>query len=163
MNVAPPPPFDLFTHPINLNVGTIKGGDWPSTVPGVCVTEYRIALYPGVTIVDLKARIEATVAEATADQPGSAEVLYSGFASEGYDIADDHPLIGRWPRPSRASRARHLLWCPRRERRTRPCWATWRHPGGVLRPLRRAGAWGSRTGVPSVRGADGAGAGAVHP
>ena len=93
LNVAPPPPFDLFSHPINLNVGTIRGGDWPSTVPGVCVTEYRIALYPGTTIADLKTRIEATVAEATADQPGSAEVLYSGFSSEGYDIADDHQLV----------------------------------------------------------------------
>ena len=46
MNVSPPPPYDLFTHPITLNVGTIKGGDWASTVPGECVTQYRIALYP---------------------------------------------------------------------------------------------------------------------
>ena len=93
MNLAPPPPFDLYTHPINLNVGAIRGGDWPSTVPGVCVTDYRIALYPGSSIADLKARIEEVVADATADQPGSAEVVYRGFASEGYDIADDHPLI----------------------------------------------------------------------
>jgi acetylornithine deacetylase len=93
MNVAPPPPFDLFSHPINLNVGAIRGGDWPSTVPGVCVTQYRIALFPGMRVADLRARIEAVVAEATADQPGSAEVLYAGFASEGYDIPDDHALI----------------------------------------------------------------------
>ena len=38
LNAAPPAPFDLFAHPINLNVGTIRGGDWPSTVPGECVT-----------------------------------------------------------------------------------------------------------------------------
>lgn len=93
MNLAPPPPFDLYTHPINLNVGAIRGGDWPSTVPGVCVTDYRIALYPGTPIADLKARIEQAVVDATLDQPGSAEVLYRGFSSEGYDIADDHPLI----------------------------------------------------------------------
>jgi acetylornithine deacetylase len=93
MNVTPPPPFDLFSHPINLNVGTIHGGDWPSTVPGICVTQYRTALYPGMRIADLKARIEQVVADATADQPGSAEVLYGGFSSEGYDIADDHPLV----------------------------------------------------------------------
>lgn len=93
MNLAPPPPFDLYTHPINLNVGAIRGGDWPSTVPGVCVTDYRIALFPGTPIADLKARIEQVVVDATLDQPGSAEVLYRGFSSEGYDIADDHPLI----------------------------------------------------------------------
>ncbi len=93
MNVEPPPPFDLFPHPISLNVGAIRGGDWPSTVPGVCVTDYRIALFPGDTIAALKERIERVVAEATVDQPGSAEVRYSGFSSEGYDIPDDHPLV----------------------------------------------------------------------
>jgi acetylornithine deacetylase len=93
MNVAPPPPFDLFSHPINLNVGAIRGGDWPSTVPGVCVTDYRIAQYPGMPIAALKERIEQVVAEATRDQPGSAEVRYAGFSSEGYDIEQDHPLV----------------------------------------------------------------------
>jgi acetylornithine deacetylase len=93
MNAAPPPPYDLFADPISLNVGAIKGGDWASTVPGVCVTHYRIALYPGMKIADLQSRIEQVVADATADQPGVAEVEYGGFASEGYDIADDHPLV----------------------------------------------------------------------
>ncbi|MGZ5290364.1 MAG: ArgE/DapE family deacylase [Actinomycetota bacterium] len=93
MNVSPPPPYDLFTNPITLNVGAIKGGDWASTVPGVCVTQYRIALYPGQKVADLRSRIEQVVADATADQPGMAEVTYGGFASEGYDIPDDHPLI----------------------------------------------------------------------
>jgi acetylornithine deacetylase len=94
LNAAPPAPYDLFTHPINLNVGTIRGGDWQSTVPGECETGYRIAAYPDMTIEELKARIESVVAEATADQPGSAEVLYNGFSSEGIDVPDDHPLVG---------------------------------------------------------------------
>jgi acetylornithine deacetylase len=93
MNVSPPPPYDLFTNPISLNVGAIRGGDWASTVPGVCVTQYRIAFYPGQKVADLRSRIEEIVADATADQPGIAEVTYGGFASEGYDIPDDHPLI----------------------------------------------------------------------
>ncbi len=93
MNVTPPSPFDLFAHPINLNVGAISGGDWASTVPGVCVTHYRIAMYPGTPVSELRSRIEQVVANATAEQPGSAEVLYGGFACEGYDIPDDHPLI----------------------------------------------------------------------
>jgi acetylornithine deacetylase len=44
-------------------------------------------------VADLQSRIEQVVADATADQPGMAEVTYGGFASEGYDIPDDHPLI----------------------------------------------------------------------
>ena len=94
MNVAPPPPFDLFTHPINLNVGTIRGGDWPSTVPAVCVTELPHRAVPGhQPIAELQVADRTVVADATADLPGSAEVRYAGFASEGYDIADDHPLV----------------------------------------------------------------------
>lgn len=93
MNVSPPPPFDLFSHPINLNVGAIRGGDWPSTVPGVCVTDYRIALFPGDSVAALRERIEQVVADATRDQPGSAEVRYAGFSSEGYGLPDDHPLV----------------------------------------------------------------------
>lgn len=93
LNASPPPPYDLFTHPINLNVGTIRGGDWASTVPGECETGYRIAMYPEMMIGELKGRIEAAVSEATSDQPGAAEVRYNGFSSRGYDIPDDHPLV----------------------------------------------------------------------
>jgi acetylornithine deacetylase len=93
LNESPPAPYDLFTHPINLNVGTISGGDWASTVPGECETGYRIAMYPDMTIDEVKTRIESAVAAATSDQPGSAQVRYNGFSSRGYDIADDHPLV----------------------------------------------------------------------
>ena len=93
LNAVPPAPYDLFTHPINLNVGTISGGDWASTVPGECETGYRIAMYPHMSIEELKGRVEAAVTEATSDQPGAAEVRYNGFSSNGYEIADDHPLV----------------------------------------------------------------------
>jgi len=97
MNLAPPPPYDVFPHPINLNVGAIRGGDWASTVPAECVTSYRIALYPGTRVRDLQDRIEAVVAEAAVEDPDilayPPEVRYAGFTSEGYDIADDAPLV----------------------------------------------------------------------
>jgi acetylornithine deacetylase len=97
LNVAPPPPYDRFGHPINLNVGAIRGGDWASTVPGECVTSYRIALYPGMRIRDLQDRVEAVVAETAVEDPAifahPPEVRYSGFTSEGYDIPDDHALV----------------------------------------------------------------------
>jgi acetylornithine deacetylase len=93
LNAAPPAPYDMFDHPINLNVGTIRGGDWPSTVPGECVTGFRVAMYPGITIEETKARIESAVAAATADVPGSAEVSYRGLSSRGYQIGADHELV----------------------------------------------------------------------
>jgi acetylornithine deacetylase len=97
LNEAPPAPYDRYPHPIGLNVGTIHGGDWNSTVPGECVTGYRIASYPGMRLRDLQDRIEAIVAEAAVGDPAifshPPEVVYNGFACEGYEIADDHPLV----------------------------------------------------------------------
>jgi len=97
LNVAPPSPYDRFSHPINLNVGAIRGGDWASTVPGECVTTYRIALYPGTSVRDLQDRIEAVVAEAAVEDPAifahPPEVRYAGFTSAGYQVAEDHPLV----------------------------------------------------------------------
>ena len=97
MNAAAPPPYDAYDHPIGLNVGAIHGGEWASTVPGACVTDYRIALYPGMRVRDLQGRIEAIVAAAAAEDPTLAEqppaVEYRGFACEGYEIDADHPLV----------------------------------------------------------------------
>jgi acetylornithine deacetylase len=97
LNAAPPPPYDRFEHPINLNVGAIHGGDWASTVPGECVTHYRIALYPGMRVRDLQDRIEAVVAEAAAIDPAPLatppEVVYRGFACEGYEIPEEDALV----------------------------------------------------------------------
>jgi acetylornithine deacetylase len=97
LNASAPPPYDRFERPIGLNVGTIAGGDWPSTVPGECVTEYRIAFYPGMSVRDIKDRIEAAVAEAAVNDPAifahPPEVEYRGFAAPGYEIPEDHPLV----------------------------------------------------------------------
>ena len=92
LNAEPPPPFDGVAHPINLNVGTIRGGDWPSTVAGECVTECRLALFPGERVDDLRRRVEEAVAAAARDGTFGVEVHYDGFACEGYELAGG-PLI----------------------------------------------------------------------
>ena len=47
LNVAPPPPYDVYEHPINLNVGMIRGGDWPSTVAAESVPALPARAVPG--------------------------------------------------------------------------------------------------------------------
>ena len=97
LNAAPPTPYDRFEHPINLNVGEIHGGDWPSSAPADCVTSFRLAFYPGIDVREVQARVEAAVARAAAGDPALAErppdVRYSGFTSNGYELAEDHPLV----------------------------------------------------------------------
>jgi acetylornithine deacetylase len=96
LNVDPPAPYDAYPHPINLNVGEIRGGDWPSTVAAEAVTRCRLALYPDGDVEDLKRKIEETVAAAAAE-PALAdfvvEVRYDGFACRGYTLDRDAPLV----------------------------------------------------------------------
>jgi acetylornithine deacetylase len=97
LNEEPPAPYDDLDHPINLNVGVIKGGDWPSTVAAECSLSCRIALYPGMGVQDMKARIETTIADVAASDPYLAThppvVRYEGFACEGTTVPDDSPLV----------------------------------------------------------------------
>jgi acetylornithine deacetylase len=94
LNETKPPLYAAYPHPINLNVGMINGGDWPSTVAGECVTSFRLACFPGDAVAALRERVEATVAEvAAADQVHRVEVLYDGFQCEGYELSPGSPLI----------------------------------------------------------------------
>jgi acetylornithine deacetylase len=96
LNVDPPAPYDAYPHPINLNVGMMHGGDWPSTVAGESVAHCRLALFPGGSVDELKGLVEETVAAAASGDPGlngfRVDVVYDGFACEGYTLEADSPL-----------------------------------------------------------------------
>ncbi len=75
------------THPLNLNVGIIRGGDWASTVAGECLTRFRLGLFPGEKCTELMRTIEERVAEAAVADPWLLEnppqVEFVGFQAEG--------------------------------------------------------------------------------
>src|SRR5918993_727493 len=92
-------------HPINLNIGVIQGGDWPSTVPGACELRCRVSFFPGTTVAEMRALIEEAVMGAAAEEPWFREhppvVTYEGFQSAGAVIPADAPIVetmGRWHR-----------------------------------------------------------------
>jgi acetylornithine deacetylase len=97
LNVVRPPLYAAYHHPLNLNVGMIRGGDWPSTVAGECVTHFRLATFPDDRVADLKARVEETVAGVADYHPALSrqrvEVVYDGFQCEGYALDHDAPLV----------------------------------------------------------------------
>jgi acetylornithine deacetylase len=96
LNTDPPPPYDELEHPINLNIGVIRGGDWPSTVPAECTLSCRLALFPGQEPAWLQARVEDAVARAARGHPYLAahppRVRYDGFAGEGMELAAGAPI-----------------------------------------------------------------------
>lgn len=99
------PAFAGIEHPINLNIGVIQGGDWPSTVPGACELHCRLSMYPGQTVAETRAAIERAVAAAADSDDWLREhrpvVTYDGFGSAGSVVSMEEPavrLLGAWHR-----------------------------------------------------------------
>ena len=90
-----PEPYAGIEHPINLNVGIIRGGDRASTVAGECVARFRLGVLPGRPLAEAREEIETSVAAAAEADPWlrefRPEVRYIGFQAEGcsFDVASD--------------------------------------------------------------------------
>ena len=91
MNQDVHPVYADIEHPINLNVGIIKGGDWPSTVPAAAEFHCRLSFFPGESYEQTCGRIIDTIAGATRQDPwlvdNQPQVEFYGFRSEGH-VAD---------------------------------------------------------------------------
>ncbi|NIB45221.1 ArgE/DapE family deacylase [Pseudomaricurvus alkylphenolicus] len=81
------PPLTAEINPVNFVIGTINGGDWPSSVPSRCNFEFRCGVLPGQSLEDAKLEIEREVAKA-AEELGLTDtppvVSYPGLMAEGY-------------------------------------------------------------------------------
>ena len=77
----------------NLNIGTIEAGDWPSTLPSRAVLEGRIGWPPGESRAEVRSQVEATVAEAAANDEWLADhpptVEWFGWQAEPHEVATD--------------------------------------------------------------------------
>lgn len=49
-----------------ISIGTVRAGDWPSTVPETAVAEGRFGIFPGETLPEARRRFEDAVAAAAA-------------------------------------------------------------------------------------------------
>jgi len=93
----PPSAYREIAHPLNLNIGIFRGGDWPSTVPAETEFHCRLSYFPGVRYDDFRQRIVDTLQRAAeADlwlikHPPMIE--FYGFRSEGHSISKDLPAL----------------------------------------------------------------------
>ena len=84
------PAYAGVEHPLNLNIGIIKGGDWPSTVPAKVELHGRMSYFPEVAYEEICLGISATVAEAAEADPWLREnppgMEFYGFRSDGHHV-----------------------------------------------------------------------------
>jgi acetylornithine deacetylase len=97
LNINVHPLYAGYDHPINLNIGVIRSGDWPSTVPGECEIRCRVSFFPDMSRQDMHRTIEARIAEACVGDPWLEEhppvVTYDGFDTDGCEISVDDPFF----------------------------------------------------------------------
>jgi acetylornithine deacetylase len=97
------PAFEGIEHPINLNIGVMQAGDWPSTVPGAAELNCRVSFFPGKTVAEMRDDIEQAVRHAAQTDPWlqehMPEITYYGFQSGGSTVSMDEPsvkLLAEW-------------------------------------------------------------------
>lgn len=84
-------------HPVNFNLGKITGGEWASSVPTEARADIRLGFYPGRKPAEVRAEVEAVLAEAYRRHPSSNSlryhVVYEGFQAEGFALDMNQPVI----------------------------------------------------------------------
>jgi len=97
LNLEPSPAFPHDPHPANLNIGIIKGGDWPSTVPAMAEFHCRQGFLPGTSFEQISELITQTIAKAAAADEWLAanppKVEFYGFRSQGHHVPRDLPVL----------------------------------------------------------------------
>ncbi|MDS0474868.1 ArgE/DapE family deacylase [Natrinema sp. 1APR25-10V2] len=84
-------------HTVSLNLGTLRGGDWVSSVPDEAVLEARISHAPEETREDLRETVERTVERAAEGDPWLAEhppeIEWFGWRGRSAKIDPDEPIV----------------------------------------------------------------------
>lgn len=98
MNREPrPAAYRDMPHPLNLNVGIVQGGDWPSTVPASAEMHCRLSFFPGQSYEATCERIRERIRKTAETDPWLAakqpEVRFYGFKSNGHSLDPADPTL----------------------------------------------------------------------
>ncbi len=80
------PAFAAENHPINVNIGTLQGGEWNSSVATRAKLGVRVGVMPGQSCHEVARAVERLVADAAADERlrgARMAVSFGGFMADG--------------------------------------------------------------------------------
>lgn len=89
------PAFADVDHPININLGTIQGGEWKSSVPSQCTLGIRCSFYPNMSADEAIAYFTDVIKKTcnALNDNLSVSVTNVGFKAPGCDFDIDNPNI----------------------------------------------------------------------
>ncbi len=90
------PAFEGIARPYNINPGTVRAGDWASSVPGRATLGVRVGFPRAWSPDEAFARVSAAIGAAGADDPWLAAsppvIRPTGFRAEGHALPAGHWL-----------------------------------------------------------------------
>jgi len=89
------PAFADSNHPVNVNIGTLQGGEWNSSVATRARLGVRVGVMPGHSCHEVRREIERMVTEAAADprlRGARLQVEFAGFMADGCVFPADQPI-----------------------------------------------------------------------
>ncbi|MBC7434172.1 MAG: ArgE/DapE family deacylase, partial [Rubritepida sp.] len=94
------PAFRGVNHPVNVNLGTIEGGEWNSSVATRCRIGLRVGVMMGYTAAETRRDIEALVAEAARHERlrgARVQLEFKGFMADPcvFDLESDIIRLAR--------------------------------------------------------------------
>ena len=91
------PAYKGMERPINLNIGMIKGGDWPSSVPAMAEIHGRFGYFPGKTFVEAQQGLVEAVKRAAKEDDwlskNQPQVEFYGLRHNGFSIERNLPAF----------------------------------------------------------------------
>jgi len=88
------PGFERYTNPVQVNIGMLNAGNWPSTVPGSAIIEGGVGFLPNRSREQVKQEIKTAIE--SIDDPWLLSHYRLGFNklhNDSYEIAYDHPAV----------------------------------------------------------------------
>jgi acetylornithine deacetylase len=88
------PLFERYERPVQVNLGMMRAGDWPSTVPGEAVLEGGVGFLPNKRMEDVKRELRQVI-EGAADEWTRAhyELDFPKLHNDAYADDPDHPAV----------------------------------------------------------------------
>jgi len=88
------PLFERYEAPVQLCLGMIHAGNWPSMVPDECVLEGGVGFLPNKTMAQVKQEMEAAIRRSEDEWLKSHfELTYPKLHNDAYELDPKHPLV----------------------------------------------------------------------
>lgn len=88
------PLFDRYDNPVQVCIGMIRAGQWPSKVPDECILEGGVGFLPNKSLDEVRAEFEAAIMR-TEDEwlKTHLELTHPKLKKDAYQIDPGHPIV----------------------------------------------------------------------